>query len=263
MDTNVIASLSAPMYAWNCEEWCYVLQKMYRPSTFGDKIPLYFTFPEYKFDIDVTWKGCGIKPYGVILLVCGGNSFAGMLGEVLFQKWVWIFSKAGYATCLIDLAGSGERIYPEKDQKRGTDWLNHATSDIRTAIDYIVERKDVDSKNIHIMGFSLGAHVASKTLTREPRIRSAMYMSVSGMSTASVTNIPILLIVKRQDFVVSRSVPDIELDTRETVAQANCKVKVVLLDGKEHAFQPSEVKDHVLNFLRENTCFDCAVKNSK
>jgi dienelactone hydrolase len=58
--------------------------------------------------------------------------------------------------------------------------IDAAAEDVRVFLDWIVQRPDTDPRRVAIVGFSLGAAVASLVMGRDPRITTGVFVMVGG-----------------------------------------------------------------------------------
>jgi dienelactone hydrolase len=152
----------------------YVINKVEFGSTHGERVPAYFTHPK-----DTT----GIT-YPAILLLHGMNDFWGK-NEDWALEWMDILSREGWCVLVADFHGFGERKRPGQ----GPTWAGppftarhgiiQSVTDQRRGLDYLMDRVEVDTTRIALMGGSMGGYFGVLVAGLEDRLATVV-LTVTG-----------------------------------------------------------------------------------
>lgn len=107
-----------------------------------------------------------------VLMVHGFASYKDEVGE-MYKREARYLAVAGYASLRIDFAGSGDSTQPETDNT-----FDGMVSDIRIALDWLINHAATDDNRVGILGFSLGSRIAATVAGTDDRI--AAFASWSG-----------------------------------------------------------------------------------
>lgn len=106
-----------------------------------------------------SWFVSGSKRAAVVVLHgCGGNK-----GELLPE--LQILSNAGLSVLAVDLPGSGE-------SPGFASWGDEYVTSLRTALDWLAARPEVDPSRIGVYAFSMGTWIALREGVTDPRVRA-------------------------------------------------------------------------------------------
>jgi dienelactone hydrolase len=117
-------------------------------------------------------KAEGVYPC-VLLLHGSGGSKDGIMGS--FGRTL---AKRGLSSLALDASRHGERQDqepPTKVLRKTAGWVSRVTLvDYRIAMDYLAERKDVDSKHIGLVGYSMGSQMGAVLAGVDERIKAVL-----------------------------------------------------------------------------------------
>lgn len=124
--------------------------------------------------------------YGKVPLIVLLHGFVGSkVGEHrLFVKAARYFTGQGYGVFRFDFSGCGE-----SDGDYGDVTVTKQLSEVQAVLDYVSKLKQVDAKNIILIGHSLGGAVASLTAAKDHRIRKLILWSPVGRPYEDIANI--------------------------------------------------------------------------
>lgn len=115
----------------------------------------------------------GIQDKKVPLIVLLHGFVGSKVGEHrLFVKAARKFTDKGYAVFRFDFSGCGE-----SDGDYADVTVSKQLSEVQAVLDYVSTLKEVDTKNIILIGHSLGGAVASLTASVDKRIRQLILWS--------------------------------------------------------------------------------------
>ncbi len=127
---------------------------------------------EYKIPgILVLPKNVENKKAPVMLLLHGTASQKNEVGG-LYQRLAVELANAGIASLRIDFAGTGDS---QVDYRHYS--LTSAQRDVKTALDFLVVRADIDSQHMGLVGFSQGGLIAQLVAAQDARIQTLVAWS--------------------------------------------------------------------------------------
>jgi cephalosporin-C deacetylase-like acetyl esterase len=138
-------------------------------STNGERVPALLYVPK---------KGDGPFPCVIVQHGYGGNKdMGGSFAAFLIPQ--------GFAVFAIDIEYHGERVEPGKDvmstdARDDVRALSQTVTDLRRAVDYLSQRKDINKDRIGYTGTSLGGFVGAVFAGVEPRIKTAVLIVGGG-----------------------------------------------------------------------------------
>lgn len=175
----------------------------------------------------------------------------------------------GYAVLTLDAEYHGERAinndfvsirtmwFQNKEVYAITDLIRQSTIDYRRAFDYLLSRKEIDSTRIGMMGYSMGAMMATYLCTQIPQIKTAVICSAplyaKEISPAiyltnfipRIGNIPVLLLMGEKDEMVGIS--------QATLYKSSLKTeKKKLIFYPSGHFLPAQYLADAENWIKEN-----------
>ena len=143
----------------------------------GEKVTGLFTRP----------KARGVYPCVLLLhgLTSNKETMALVFGAPL--------AKQGCASLALDAPFHGERKRSEAEQRKPDNWpftVMNGCRDYREALDWLQTRKDIDSKHIGLIGYSMGSMMGSILAAVEPRIRAAALCVGGDMTLKLAASVP-------------------------------------------------------------------------
>jgi dienelactone hydrolase len=132
------------------------------------RVPLPETIFSFKSD-GLTLRGklvtpAGGGPFPVVVIVHGSEEESAV--ESYFEPY--LFAANGIATLVYDKRGTG------RSEGRYTQNFDVLAGDVVAAVTWLRTRPEIDSKNIHLAGFSQGGWIAPLAALRDGKIRSLL-----------------------------------------------------------------------------------------
>ena len=148
-------------------------------------------------------------------------------------------ASAGYVAVAPDLlsrSGGTGAFQEQEDAIAAIGSLNPAdvVADVRAAIAWAADRRDVRADRVGILGFCYGGGVAWRTLTEEPRLAAGVpfYGPIPDLDAVPRITAPVLAVYGEKDARITGMLPAI----REAMAESGKVFEPVVLAGAGHAF---------------------------
>lgn len=127
---------------------------------------------EYKIPgVLVQPKNTGNKKLPVMLMLHGTASQKNEVGG-WYQRLAVYLADRGIASLRIDFAGTGDSPVDYRQYS-----LTSATHDVKTALDFLAARADIDAQRMGLVGFSQGGLIAQLVATQDSRIQTLVAWS--------------------------------------------------------------------------------------
>lgn len=111
------------------------------------------------------------KKFPVMVLLHGTASQKNEVGG-LYQRLAADLAESGYASLRIDFAGLGDSPVDHRFYS-----LTSAQRDVKTALDFLAARADIDSQRMGLVGFSQGGLIAQLVAAQDARIQTLVAWS--------------------------------------------------------------------------------------
>lgn len=173
---------------------------------------------------DLVLPGQGQAPFPAVLLLHGLGSDRDFWWRDDRRELPDRLLAAGVAVLAIDLELHGERSARNDYQSpvyltlgdtrfvRSRDMVIHSTLDARRALAYLAERSDIDPQRLAVVGYSMGAMIATFLAVLEPQLVTVVAcalpttpqpIAIDPFEFAPRIRLPLLLLIGRDDWLSS------------------------------------------------------------
>jgi pimeloyl-ACP methyl ester carboxylesterase len=154
----------------------------------------------------------GIKPLPAVVLI-GGSGTADrdelVFGIPIFGQLAGTIADGGFVVLRFDKRGIGQ-----SGGRLESAALGDFAEDLRAAVRFLSERKDVDPKRIAVVGHSEGGAVAMMAAAKEKRIAALVLVATNGVTGSDLVLAQQQHLLSRSNFSEAEKQAKIELQTR-------------------------------------------------